>query len=98
MTGDSDQLPPERSPQRLPDAQLVDDPPVDGQLLTSIMPNATPGTELHLRDDGSNLSITVTVPQRACMGDVITGRVYDGRLHVTKVFMGLWGQSRVLSE
>ena len=55
------------------------------------MPKAAPGTELRLKDDGSNLPVTVTVPPRACMGDMITGRVYDGRLHVTKVVMGVVG-------
>ena len=81
MTGDSDQLSPERAPRRLPDAQLADllpadRLPVDGQLRSFAMPKATPGSLLRLREDGADLPITVRVPPRACMGDVITGRVY----------------------
>ena len=97
LTDDYHQLSPKRAPQRLPDAQLADDLPVGGQLLAFVMPKAAPGTELRLIDDGSHLPIKVTVPQQACMGDVVTGRVYDGRLLVTKIVMGLWGQSWVLS-
>ena len=74
-----------------PHSRLPDELPVDGQLLAFVMPKAAPGTELRLKDDKSSLPVTVTVPHRACMGDVITGRVHEGRLHVTKIVMGAVG-------
>ena len=55
------------------------------------MPKAAAGTELRLNMDGSDLPVTVTVPPRVCMGDTITGRVYEGRLHITKMVMGVMG-------
>ena len=64
---------------------------VDGQLLSFVMPKATPGSLLRLREDGADLPITVQVPTRVCMGDVITEKVYGGCLHVTKVEMGVVG-------
>ena len=52
------------------------------------MPKVTSGSLLRLRADGADLPITVKVPPRVRMGDVITGEVYDGCLHITKIEMG----------
>ena len=91
LASDSDQPFLQRVQQHQPHSRLPDELPVDGQLLTFVMPKAAPGTELRLKDDKSSLPVTVTVPQRACMGDVITGRAHEGRLHVTKIVMGAVG-------
>ena len=42
---------------------------------------------LRLRLDGADLPVAVKVPGRVRKGDVITGQVYDGCLHITKVEM-----------
>ena len=91
LASDSDQPSVQHVQQHQPHSRLSDELAVDGQLLTFVMPEASPGIELRLQDDTSSLPVTVTVPQRACMGDVITGRVHEGRLHVTKIVMGAVG-------
>ena len=77
LASDSDQPSVKHVQQPQPHSRLLDELAVDGQLLTFVMPEASPGTELRLQDDTSSLPVTVTVPQRACMGDVITGRVHE---------------------
>ena len=70
-----------------PIAQSAGGSLADGHLLTFVMPLVTSGSVLCLRLDGADIPVAVKVPPRVCKGDVITGEVYDGCLHITKVEM-----------
>ena len=51
------------------------------------MPAVTSGSVLRLRLDGDDTPVIVRVPPRVYKGDVITGKVSGGCLHITKVEM-----------
>ena len=68
-------------------AQSTGESIADGHLLTFVMPQVTSDSVLRLRLDGADIPVTIKVPQRVCKGDVITGKAYDGYLHITKVEM-----------
>jgi hypothetical protein len=68
-------------------AQSTAEPIVDGRLLTFVMPAVTSGSVLRLKLDGDDIPVIVKVPPRVCKGDVITGKVSGGCLHITKVEM-----------
>ena len=87
VVDDSEQNSAEAADERSSIAQSAGGSPADGYLLTFVMPQVTSGSLLRLRLDGADLPVAVKVPQRVCKGDLITGEVYDGCLHITKVEM-----------
>ena len=68
-------------------AQFTAETIVDGRLLAFVMPAVTSGSVLRLRLDGDDIPGIVKVPPRVCKGDIITGKVSGGCLHITKVEM-----------
>ena len=87
MVDDSEQTSAEAAGKTSPAAQSAGGSSADGYLLTFVMPRVTSGSLLRLRLDGADLPVAVKVTPRVCKGDVITGQVYDGCLHITKVEM-----------
>ena len=87
MVGDSLQSPVANVDGESTEAQFTAEPMVDGRLLTFVMPAVSSGSVLRLRLDGADIPVAVKVPPRVCKGDVITGQVYDGCFHITKVEM-----------
>ena len=59
----------------------------DGSLVTFVVPEVPSGSLLRLRLDGTDIPVAVKVPPRVCKGDIITGRVWDGSLSITRVLM-----------